>query len=519
VSAVVITEEPLGVEELIAVARGAPVELGDGARAQIRASRAVVERALAGDEPVYGLNTGVGHQKDVRLPDEALRSAQEFLVTSHASGIGPPLPVEIVRAAMAVRLNGIARGGSGASPAVGDVLVAMLNAGVHPVVPETGSVGAGDLAQMACVALVAIGRGRAELHGEILPGVDAMRRAGIEPIALEPKDGLAVMSANGVSIGHAALLIARAQQAARAADVVASLSLEATRGNPSFTARVVGQAKPFPGQVEACRNMRAALDGSYLHEPGAPRSIQDPLSFRVAPQVHGALHELVAFARRAVEIELNALSDNPLVSVKDGTMVSNGNFHPIVMALAFDALRGAIAHVGQLSERRMGQLWDAFFARISDLGGGPPDGPMPELFGLSLRYPAAAVFPELKQLAAPATLDAPPLDIGIEDHATSAPLSVRKTDSSLGLLEDILAVELFLARDVLATLPSPPVLGTGTAAALRTVEAAMADAGEDRSPAAVHRMLRDRLLRDVPAGAGTPVERGAASAGAHLPAI
>jgi histidine ammonia-lyase len=501
---VTITAAPLVIEEVVEVARGATVELGSDARALIQASRAVVDRALDSGAAVYGLNTGVGHMKDVRLPDAALRSTQELLVASHAGGIGAPLPTEIVRAAIAVRLNGIARGGSGASPAAAETLAAMLNAGVHPIVPETGSIGAGDLPLMACIALVAIGRGRAEVGGEVVDGAEALRRAGIAPLELAPKDGLTLMSANGVSIGRGALLVAQAAAVARAADVVAALSLEAIRGNPSFTAAVVAEAKPFPGQIEACRNMRAALAGSPLHEPGVPRSIQDPLSFRVAPQVHGALHELVAYTRRAVEIELNALSDNPLVSIADGTMVSNGNFHPVVLALAFDALRGAVAHVGQLSERRMGQLWDTFFARIANLGPGPPPDAVPELVGLSLRYPAAAVFTELKQLAAPATLDAPPLDIGVEDHATSAPLSVRKTDTALGLLEDILSIELFLARDVLTTYPAAK-LGLGTAAALRTVERAMAEAGTDRSPASVHRRLRERLLDEIPAAVAASV--------------
>jgi histidine ammonia-lyase len=493
------------VEEIVEVAAGARVELAPDARATIAASRAVVDRALVSGDPVYGLNTGVGHMKDARLPDEALRAAQEFLVISHAGGIGPPLPSDIVRAAIAVRLNGIARGGSGASPAAADALAAMLNAGVHPIVPQTGSIGAGDLPLMACIALVALGRGRAEVGGEVVDGGEALRRAGIAPLRLAPKDGLTLMSANGISIGQGALLVARAAAVVRAADVVAALSLEAIRGNPSFTAAVVGEAKPFPGQIEAGRNMRAALAGSALHEPGAPRSIQDPLSFRVAPQVHGALHELVAYARRAVEIELNALSDNPLVSIADEAMVSNGNFHPVVLALAFDSLRVAIAHVGQLSERRMGQLWDTFFAGVANLGLGPPPGETPELVGLSLRYPAAAVFTELKQLAAPASLDAPSLDIGVEDHATSAPLSVRKTATALGLLEDILSIELFLARDVLTTLPGAPRLGLGTAAALRTVEQAMAEAGADRSTANVHRSLRERLLDEVPAAVAASV--------------
>jgi histidine ammonia-lyase len=491
---VTVDEAPLTVEELLAVVQGAQVALGPAARARIDASRKVVDHALATGERVYGVTTGVGHQKDTRVPDDELRRAQQLLVVTHAGGIGPALPSALVRAALLVRLNGIARGGSGASPPVAETLAAMLNAGVHPVVPRTGSVGAGDLPQMAAVAMVAIGMGSAEHAGEVLPGGEALRRAGIDPLVLQPKDGLALMSANGISVGHGALVVARAARAAGAADVAAALSLEATGGDTSFALPAVGRAKPFPGQVEACRSLRAALEGSYLLGPDAPASVQDPLSFRVAPQVHGALRELLAFARRAVEVELNAQGDNPLVSVEDQAMVHNGNFHPLVLALAFDGLRGAVAHVGQLSERRMSHLWNAFFREVAALGGAV----VPELPGLTLRYPAAAAFAELKQLAAPATLDVPPLDLDVEDHATGAPLSVRKADEALGLLEDVLAVELLLARDVLATMPERPALGAGTGAALRLVEEATAATTRPRSPGDVHRALRARFPQGGP---------------------
>jgi histidine ammonia-lyase len=457
----------------------------------VRASRAVVDDALASGEPSYGLNTGVGHRKDERLSDDELRRLQDVLVTTHAGGIGPPLPTEVVRAALMVRLNGIVRGGSGASPAVADVLAAMLNAGVHPVVPETGSVGTGDLSQLATMALVATGRGWAKVGAEVLSAREALGRVDIEPLVLQPKDGLAFMSSNAISIGHAALVCAQAVEAATVADVVAALSLEAIGGNPSIIQPVVAQAKPFPGQVEACDSMRAALKGSYLFEPGAPSSIQDPLSFRVAPQVHGALREFIVFARRAVEIELNGLSDNPLVSVEDRTMVHNGNFDPLSMAIAFDALRVALAHVGQLSDRRMNHLWKAFFASMGQAGPAP-EGAVPKLFGLSLRYPAAALFAELRQLAAPATLDVSPLDLEVEDHATSAPLGVRKSDEAVRLLEDILAVELLLARDVLTAMPSRGALGVGTGSALDLVEKTLAGTDE-RSPASVHLAVRERL--------------------------
>ena len=484
---VTITEAPLAVEELLAVVHGARVELSEAALERIRAGRATLEAAMDRGEPVYGVTTQVGHGKDTRLDDEAVRRLQEWIVMSHAGGIGPPLEAELVRAALAVRLNGIARGGSGASPAAAEALAALLNAGVHPIAARTGSLGAGDVAQMAALAQVAIGAGRAEHDGEVLPGATALERAGLEPLVLEGRDGLALVAANGISVGHAALVVTRAAEVARAADVALALSLEATAGNPSIALPAVGAAKPFAGQADACRSIRAALEGSFLLEAGGPRSVQDALSFRVAPQVHGALRELTAFARRAVETELNGMPDNPLVSIADGTLVHNGNFHPIVLALAFDALRGALAHVGQLSERRMSHLWDAFMGAVPESG--PPTA---ELFGLALRFPAAAVFTELKQLAAPATLDCPPLEMGVEDHHTSAPLSVRKADEAVGLLEDLLAVELLLARDVLATLPARRALGAGTSTALAAAEAAL-EAAEDRSPQGIHRVVRGRF--------------------------
>ena len=482
---VTIAEAALGIEDLLAVAGGARVELGEGVGARIAAGRAVVDRALDAGDAVYGLTTQVGHGKDTRLSEEEIRGEQRFLVMSHSGGIGPPLPTEVVRAALAVRLNGVARGGSGAGVAVAEILTAMLNAGVHPVVPETASVGAGDVGQMAGMAQVAIGMGRAEYRGEVVPGGEALRRAGITPLVLSGKDGLALISANGVSVGHAALVAGRAAAVAEAADIAAALSMEATGANTSVVHPAVGRAKPIPGQVAAADHLRMLLAGSPLLKPGGARSVQDALSFRVVPQVHGALREYITAARSAVVAELNAAADNPLVSVSDQALVSNGNFHPVVLAIAFDALRIAVAQVGQLSERRMSHLWDAFFRQLA---GGPPPT---VAYGLQLRYPAAALFPELKQLAAPASLDTPPLDLGVEDHGTSAPLSVRKASAALDMLGDLLAIELLLARDVLAAGSATLALGDGTGAAFRKVEQAIAAA--DPRPDAVHRALRDHF--------------------------
>jgi histidine ammonia-lyase len=461
----------------------------------------VVDAALAAGEPVYGLNTGVGHNKDTRLPADALRAMQRMLLVTHSGGLGDPAPVDVVRAAMMVRVVGMARGGSGASPAASEVLTKMLNAGVHPTVPLDGSVGAGDLGQMASIGLVAIGMGRARHGGEVLSGGEAVARAGIAPLELQPKDGLTLASANGISIGRGALVLRRAAGVAALADVGAALSLEALRGNPSITLAAVGLAKPYPGQIEACRAMRAALEGSFLLEPGAPRSIQDPLSLRVAPQVHGAFRESIDSVRRAVEIELNSMSDNPLVSVEEGAMIHNGNFHPMMLALEFDSLRVAIAHVGQLSERRMAHLWGAFFGNLGQVGPGAISGTL----GLTLRYPSAAVYAELRQLAEPASLDVPVLDIGVEDHATGAPLCVKKTDEALDALESLLTIEMLMAHDVLAGSPDMPELGKGTGAVLAAIEEAAAPL-TDRSPSEVHRVMRTTVLaatREEPAGDGS----------------
>jgi histidine ammonia-lyase len=318
----------------------------------------------------------------------------------------------------------------------------------------------------------------------------ALARAGLTPLALQAKDGLALVSANGVSIGHGALVAERAVALADAAELVAALSMEATRGNPSIALPVVADGKPFPGLVESCRQLRAALEGSYLMATDAPASVQDPLSFRVVPQVHGALRDTIAFAGQTVETELNAQADNPLVSPSDGTLVSNGNFHPVLLAIAFDALRVAIAHVGQLSDRRLGHLWSAFFEAMA--GGPVREGPPPDLPGMHLRYAAAAAYAELRQLAAPVSLDVGVLDQGVEDHSTAAPLSVRKAEEALDLLYDILTIELLLAADILGLRPELPPLGKGTAELYGSVRGAIAGL-PDPSSDAVHAAARATL--------------------------
>ena len=290
-------------------------------------------RCAAG-EAVYGLTTQVGHGQDTRLTEEEIRGQQRFLVMSHSGGIGPPCRRAVVRAALAARLNGIARGGSGAGLAVAEVLVAMLNAGVHPVVPATASVGAADIGQMAAMAQVAIGRAGPSTGARSCPAARRCAAPGSRRWSSSGKDGLALISANGVSVGHAALVVARAAAVAEAADVAAALSMEATGANPSVLHPAVGRAKPIPGQIAAADHLRALLAGSQLLEPGRVRSVQDALSFRVVPQVHGALREYVTAARAAVDGGAERRRRQPARVRAEQALISNGNFHPMVLAIA-----------------------------------------------------------------------------------------------------------------------------------------------------------------------------------------
>lgn len=503
---IILDDEPLAPDGVVRIARGSRLELGPTARRRIAASRAVVDRLVDGPDLVYGLNTGLGHMRNERLPREELEASQVLVVQTHAGGLGAPLPVEVVRAAMAVRVAGIARGGSGASPAVAETYVAMLNAGVHPIVPAIGSVGASDLMHMAAIALVAIGEGEAEFEGARLPGAEALARAGIPPLRLGPKDGLTVISSNGVAIGHAALVLDRAAAIADAADLVVAVSLEAVRGNPSIVELAVALAKGVPGQIVASARIRSFLENSRLCTLNGPASVQDPLSFRVAPQIHGAYRELLTFAGSALATELAAMDDNPLVSIADGRMISNGNFHPAVLALAMDALRPAIAHVGQLSDRRTGQIWDRLFA--------DPEAFTPEGIARAmrsgtplLRYAGAARAAELRSLAGPATLDVAPLDLGVEDHATNAPFTVRRTEEALRVLEDVLAVELLTAIAHIDWQDTRPLLAPRTSRVVGLLASTLGALGGGSSSSAIHNAAREILLGPLLEVAGEVGER------------
>lgn len=492
VGTVRLTTGGLTIDDVGRLAGGAELECTPDVIGRVRASRAVVERALEGEGMIYGLNTGLGSRRDRRISRENLGRYQVQMVMDHAGGVGAPLADEEVRAIMAARVAGIARGGSGAHPGAFDTLVAMLNRGVHPVVPEIGSVGASDLMHMAAIAMVVMGRGEARLEGRAMPGGEALTRAGVAPHRLHPKDGLALISGNGASIGLGALAALEAERATVLADVAGALTLEAVAGNPGPFDEEAARAKPLPGQIAVAAHLRALLGEGELTEPGRVGSVQDPVSFRVMPQVHGALRDQVAAARTAVEVELNSIGDSPLVSIERDRLLSTGNFHPMGLALAFESLRIALAHAGMLSERRMNKLVTTVYGDASfEFGTEEPE--RYSVPGLVI-YSAAAVLSELKQLAAPVTLHSPPLDLDVEDHATLAPQAVMLARRALVGFETILAIEVLVAIAALDDRPRLPRLGRGTQPVYEVVRSTLEPLDAHASAATVVETVRRRLL-------------------------
>jgi histidine ammonia-lyase len=488
-TAVVVTSDGVSSDEVHRVAvEGARVALGVDVEARLAAGRAVIDRAVDGDAVVYGLHTRLGRQRDERVPREELEEYQLDVLRGHVGGVGRPLGDEDVRAIMLARVTSAASGGSGLHPEYVHALVAMLNAGVHPLVPEVGSVGAADLMHLAAVGLAAVGEGEATFRGAVMPAREALARAGLERYRPRVKDGHSILSASSAAIGIGALVAVRAERVARLADAVTALSLEKYGGHTTPFDDEVVRAKPVPGQIEAAAHVRRLLTGSYLYEPGVTTTVQDPLCFRVMPQVHGAFREQVAAARAAVDLELNATDDNPYVSIARDTTLSTGNFHPMVLALAFDALRVGIAHVAMISDRRAGKWRDEDLTRFRNRP--REDRPRARL----VLNAAAALVGELKHLAAPLSIHAPTVEGDIEDHATLGPSTVFATRTAIGKLELVLAIEALLAVVALDTRPDLPCLGCGTKLVYEAVLDAFGTAGPVASTATVVEAVRETLL-------------------------
>ncbi|WP_348788368.1 aromatic amino acid lyase [Leifsonia sp. NPDC080035] len=454
-------DRPPTVDDIVAIAAGERVELGADALEVLVASRAVVERAIAAGEPVYGLNRRLGAGRDEAVDPAEFAAFQRRTIANHRGGVGDPLPTEEARAVVAARLAGFTRGGAGVRPELAEAYAGILNAGLAPRIPSRGSVGAADLTMLAEVAAVVTGEGR------VLPDEPALRAlvaAGLRPIELAAHEALAALSSNAYSVGVGALAVTVAEGLCEAADRAVALSLEAVgasgpAGNLSPFSAVVAEARGGAGQMASAAEVRAALDGSALHDADRTVSVQDPLAFRSAPQLHGALREAVARLRAEVDTELAARAENPVVDAASGRMVSGGNFQALPLALALENLRLALAHVAAASERRTA-AHSAALAPARSAG-------RTRIPGLLL-YAAADAAAEVRHLAAPATLASTTLS-GVEDHSSLSPLALRLLQRSLALTGEVLAVEALHAADALAVTGVTPT-GAGTAPLARGLD-------------------------------------------------
>ena len=435
-------------ETVVRAAQGVlPVELSEAARERIVAGRAVVEAALASGEPVYGLTTGLGDRVTERLPDEVLREFSVQVLRGRATATGEPLPAAVVRALMVVRLNGLATGGSGASPAVADQLLAVLNAGLIAEMPAIGSSGANDLCIMAHLGLALIGEGRfLDADGTPVAADAMLARHGLAPLALGPKDGLALCSNSAFSAGRAALALCDAGRTLESAQTIAAMTMEGFRANPSPLDPRAGAARPQPGQQQAAAGLLQRLEGSALLQAGGPRRLQDPVSLRCLASVHGGAYAALAYLRAAVEPELNAAADNPLVLVDEQRIISTGNFQMPVLAVALDGLGQALVHVAVAAAGRCMRLLTAHHTDLpSNLSPHWPQGSgMAQLF-----QPVEALLAEIRHDAA-ATLGELSVGAkGVEDTAVYASFASAKLLRLLGHLEQLLAIEAVMAAQAI----------------------------------------------------------------------
>jgi histidine ammonia-lyase len=489
---VIITGDDLTVDQVARVAwHRTPVRVSESARDTLMRSREVVDRLAARPEPVYGLTTNLGELKEARIPDDHQASFQQHILRSHAAGVGPEHPSEVVRAIMVTRLNGMARGGSGIQPEVFEAILGMLNAGVHPCVAARGSIGMADLVPLAHMSLPLIGEGEVEYEGRRMGGEEGLAAAGIDVPPLAAKDGLALVSANSASVGHGALVVVGAQNLLALADVAVSLSFEALGGHTSVLDPEVGEARRFSGQLVSAEQITALIEGSSLWTSAPTLAVQDPISFRSAIQVHGGVIDSLGLIRRTVETELNSTGDNPMVVIDRGELLSTGNFHPASLSIAFDTLSIALAQLTSMATNRVVRLMDSHFTNLPIYLAADPSRNV----GLGvIQKTATALNAEVRLGADPASLDYVPVAGSIEDHATMAVEGVAKAARGIDAALDLLAIELIVAAQGI-DLRGEVTLGAGTRAAYELIRERVPPMREDRlvsrDIAAVRALLDD----------------------------
>jgi histidine ammonia-lyase len=446
---IVLSGEPIRLAEIAEVAyREAPVAISSDALARIDESRRMIDRIIESGQTVYGVNTGFGKLSDVRIPDGKLCDLQVNLVRSHACGLGKPLSEPEVRTMLLLRANMLAKGFSGVHRKTVETLLHLLNAGVHPIVPEKGSVGAsGDLAPLAHLALVLIGEGEAVYRGRRMSGAEALRRARLAPIHLQAKEGLALLNGTQAMTAVGALALHEAQRLVRLADVAGAMSLEALRGTPVAFDPRIQDVRPHRGQIAAARHLTALLDQSEIRESHRTEDtrIQDAYCLRCMPQVHGAVRGALDHATEIVETEAGSATDNPLIFPVSGEVLSGGNFHGAPLSYAFDYAAIALTDLASISERRIDRLINP------DINEGLPPFLSNEA-GLSSGYmiahvAAAALLSECKVLAHPASVDSVPTSGGKEDHVSMGMTAALKLRQVVDNAEHVLAIEMLCAAE------------------------------------------------------------------------
>ncbi len=470
----------LGDLERIAM-EGADVGIAPDARERMLRSRAVVERAVESGQVVYGVTTGFGRLSEVAIAREKLAELQVNLIRSHACGVGAPLSRQETRAITLLRANVLAKGFSGVRPEVVDMLVALLNRGVHPVIPEQGSVGAsGDLAPLSHLALVLIGEGAAEVGGTVMPGGEALRLVGLEPLELRAKEGLALNNGTQVQTGIGALALRAAERLADAADVAGAMSLEGLRGTPDAFHEALQRVRPHPGQIASAARLRALLAGSEIRESHRhdDARVQDAYALRCMPQVHGAFRNALGYIHSVLETEANSATDNPLIfpDEEGGLVLSGGNFHGQPVAQVLDLLAIALTDLASISERRIERLVNpdlsdlpAFLTREPGLRSGM----------MLAQITAAALVSECKVLSHPASVDSIPTGASKEDHVSMGPHAARKARQALRNAETVIGIEIMCAAQALEFL-SPLRPGVGVQRAYDLIRERNAPLDEDR---------------------------------------
>lgn len=484
----------LSLDHLLAIADDfAEVGLAPEARVRVAAARAVVEAKAAGADAVYGVNTGFGNFAETRIEQADLAALQLNLLRSHAAGVDAPLPVRTVRASMALRANVLAKGYSGIRTETLEALLALLNRRVHPHVPSRGSVGAsGDLAPLAHLALVLVGEGETWDDGARVAGAEALAAAGLAPVVLGPKEGLALINGTQVSTAVLALALAGAERLGRAADIAAAMSIDGLKGSMHpFEARI-HEARPFAGQGAVAGNLLRLMAGSEINSSHVNCGrVQDAYSMRCTPQVHGAAREALAWVRHIVQTEMNAATDNPMVFAAEGDIVSGGNFHGAPLALAADLLVMAVAQLATISERRSERLVNPALSGLPAFltqHGGLQSGFM------IAQVTAAALTSEIKTLAHPASVDTIPTSANKEDHVSMSMHAALKAERALQLVAHVIGIEILCgcqALDLHAPLSSSAPLMRAHAAVRLQVPMLV----DDRPPApdieAITKLIRN----------------------------